>query len=301
MDAAHANPLGTELLREKYEQSRAADYGLSESAFADILYAIAAKYCKSPTEVDALCRSLRFEELALARGCAAGNDKAWAVFLSNYRAHLYDSARSITRDDAAARELADSLYAELYGMDLREGVRRSKLEHYSGRGSLEGWLRTVLAQEWVNRFRKVKRETSLEEQEEAGVQFAAPQQDGNAVPQQSAALRSATELAISGLSSEDKYILASYHLDGRRLAEIGSTLGVHESTISRKIERISAQVRASILKHLEKQGLSRRQAEEALEADVRDLDIDVRGNLAQSPARDLQADAKRAFSKGEQR
>jgi RNA polymerase sigma-70 factor (ECF subfamily) len=301
MDAAHANPLGAGLLREKYAESRAVDYGLSEQAFVEILRGIETKYCKSPTEVDALWRSLRFEELALARGCAAGNDTAWTVFLSRYRAHLYDSAHSITRDDAAARELADSLYAELYGMDLREGVRRSKLEHYSGRGSLEGWLRTVLAQEWVNRFRKVKREISLDEQEEAGVQFAAPQPDGNAVPQQSAALKSATELAIGELSSEDKYILASYHLDGRKLAEIGKVLGVHESTISRKVERISAQVRAGILKHLEKQGLSRRQAEEALEADVRDVDIDVRGNFAQHSARDLQAGAKQAFSKGEQR
>jgi RNA polymerase sigma-70 factor (ECF subfamily) len=221
--------------------------------------------------------------------------------MSRYRVHLYDSARSITRDDAVGRELADSIYGELFGMELREGIRRSKLEHYSGRGSLEGWLRTVLAQEWVNRFRKVKRETSLEEQEEAGVQFAAPKPDGNAAPSQAAALNLATETAIGELSGEDKYILASYHLDGRKLAEIAKTLGVHESTISRKVERIATRLRGSILTHLQKQGLSRRQAEEALEADVRDIDMDVRAKFTQMPPSDLQAGAKRAFSKGEER
>jgi RNA polymerase sigma-70 factor (ECF subfamily) len=299
MDAAHPNPLDERFLREKYAQSRAADYGVSEQVFEQILRGISAKYCKTPREIEALWRSLRFEELALTRGCAAGNERAWAEFMSRYRVHLYDSARSITRDDAAGRELADSIYAELYGMELRASVRRSKLEHYSGRGSLEGWLRTVLAQEWVNRFRKVKRETSLEAQEEAGVQFAAPKPDGNA-PTQAATLKLATEIAIGELSGEDKYILASYHLDGRKLAEIAKTLGVHESTISRKVERIATQLRSTILKHLQNQGLSRRQAEEALEADVRDIDMDVRGKFTQMPPRDLQAGAKRAFSKGEE-
>jgi RNA polymerase sigma-70 factor (ECF subfamily) len=291
------------LLGQKYAESHAADYGLSAATFRDILTAIAQKYCADTKECDALWRSLRYEELALARGCAAGHERAWTEFLNRYRGKLYESARVITRDDASARELADGIYAELYGLDLRDGVRRSKLEHYSGRGSLEGWLRTVLAQEWVNRYRKVKREVSIEEQEEAGVQFAA---DGHATPVaiDHAQLAVATDAALAEISVEDRYILASYHLDGRRLADIAKTLGVHESTISRKVEKIGGQVRAGILKHLQKAGMSRRQAEEALETDVRDVQIDVRSRLAQSaPANlsrsQLQADAARAFSQSE--
>ena len=227
--------------------------------------------------------------------------------MTRYRTKLYDSARSITRDDASARELADGIYAELYGTERRDGVRRSKLEHYSGRGSLEGWLRTVLAQEWVNRYRKVKREVSIEEQEEAGVQFAAA--DGEAPPAavEHAQLVSATDAALAELAAEDRYILASYHLDGRKLAEIAKTLGVHESTISRRVEKIAGQVRSGILKHLQKGGMSRRQAEEALETDVRDVQIDVRTRLAPAPENlshklsqsGMQADAAGAFSEGE--
>jgi RNA polymerase sigma-70 factor (ECF subfamily) len=298
---AKASTVDEQRLAQQYAACRAAEYGLSAASFRAIVLAIAEKYCADAKERDALFRTLRYEELALARGCAAGNERAWTEFLTRYRGKLYDSARSITRDDASARELADGIYAELYGMEARKGVRRSKLEHYSGRGSLEGWLRTVLAQEWVNRYRKVRREVSLEEQEEAGAQFAAA--DGHAAPafSEHAALASATDAALAELSSEERYILASYHLDGRKLAEIAKTLGVHESTISRKVDKIAAQVRSGILKHLQKSGMSRRQAEEALEADVRDIQIDVRTRLASGnlSGNGLQADAGRAFQESE--
>jgi RNA polymerase sigma-70 factor (ECF subfamily) len=299
--SSRANSLDEKLLAEKYAESRAADYGLNAAQFRAILAAIAEKYCSDTKERDALFRSLRYEELALARGCAAGNERAWTEFLNRYRGKLYESARSITRDDGNARELADGIYAELYGTELRDGLRRSKLEHYSGRGSLEGWLRTVLAQEWVNRYRKVKREVSIEEQEEAGVQFAANGQ-ATAVHLDHAQLAVATDAALAELTSEERYILASYHLDGRKLAEIAKTLGVHESTISRRVEKIAGRVRNGILKHLQKGGMSRRQAEEALETDVRDVQIDVRAKIQVSPTISrpgLQADAASAFSEGD--
>src|SRR5947207_9166650 len=90
-----------------------------------------------------------------------------------FREKLYDIARQITREDSAGRELADSVYADLYGTKTREGERISKLSSYRGRGSLEGWLRTVLAQEYVNTYRKQRRLVSLDEESEEGVQFAA--------------------------------------------------------------------------------------------------------------------------------
>ena len=64
-------------------------------------------------------------------------------------------------------------YADLYGTTTRDGQRVSKLASYTGRGSLEGWLRTVMAQEFVNRFRRQRRLVSLDEESEDGAQFAA--------------------------------------------------------------------------------------------------------------------------------
>jgi RNA polymerase sigma-70 factor (ECF subfamily) len=203
--------------------------------------------------------------------------------MARYREKLYEVGLQITREESAGRELSDSLYADLYGTRGREGVRVSKLASYTGRGSLEGWLRTVMAQEHVNRYRRQKRLVSLDEETEEGTQYAAP--TPAAAPTVDPRLESATDEALAALSSEERFILAAYFLDGRTLAEIARMLSVHESTISRKIDKLAKSVRKQILAGLGRRGLSRRQAEEALEVDVRDLTLNLRDRLAQdSPA-----------------
>ncbi|MGA7292755.1 MAG: hypothetical protein WBW85_09480, partial [Terriglobales bacterium] len=162
-----------------YDRSGAAVYGMTGAEFAAILEEILRKHLPAnaphatPEFKSDFCAALRLEELALARACAAGNERAWHDFISRYRQKLHSMALHITRDGVHAAELADSLFADLYGVNARDGARSSKLVFYNGRGSLEGWLRTVLAQEFVNRYRKQKRTVSLEEQTDEGAQFAA--------------------------------------------------------------------------------------------------------------------------------
>ncbi len=276
------------LSAELYATSQAAGYGLSQGEFNEILRVIAAKYtsgqetpanesrpnASTDAKVPAdFLRSLKLEDLAIARGCAKGDDRAWEVFLTRYREKLFDSARSITREANSARELADSIYADLYGTGARDGVRVSKLSSYTGRGSLEGWLRTVLAQEWVNRYRKNKRLVSLDEEVEQGAQFATAQREE--ISEVKSPVIAATDATLAAIAAEDRYILASYFLDKRTLADIARTLGVHESTISRKVEKLAKNVRKQIVERLVRGGMSQRQAAEAMEVDVRDLPIDV--------------------------
>jgi RNA polymerase sigma-70 factor (ECF subfamily) len=276
----------SELSGELHAASAGAKIGLSEEAFAAILCDVANKYLPENAghaEARAFLLTLRVEELALARACAAGHNSAWEIFLTRYREKLYQSALRIAREDSAARDLADTLYAELYGTNTRDGERASKLASFTGRGSLEGWLRTVLAQEFVNRYRRTKRWVSLDEESEEGSQFAAPEPEP--LPSADHRLESATSAALGALSGEDRMVLASYYLDGRTLAEIARMLGVHESTISRKVDKLATSLRKKIVAGMQQQGMDRRQAEEALEVDVRDLQVDIRRSLAQeSPA-----------------
>jgi len=284
-----------------YERSGAAAYDVSAEQFAVILEEILRKYLfqnsvqnsvqnsaqnsaanssdVSAEQKTAFCAGLRLEELALARACAAGNERAWQDFINRYRQKLHSMALHITRDGAHAAELADSLFADLYGVNARDGARKSKLLFYTGRGSLEGWLRTVMAQEFINRYRKQKRTVSLEEQTEEGVQFAA------AVPEPACAsdklLEAATDEALAELSSEDRFTLASYYLDGRTLSEIARTLGLHESSVSRRLERLATGLRKRILAGLRMQGMSHAQATEALATDVRDIQLNLRSRLTQ--------------------
>jgi RNA polymerase sigma-70 factor, ECF subfamily len=262
--------------------SGAEELGLAREDFRQILVQIGEKYLPADAGVEDardLYQTLRVADLALARACAAGQEKAWDVFLTRFREKLYDAGRAIAGDDSRGRELADSIYAELYGLNEREGVRASKLASYTGRGSLDGWLRTVLAQEFVNRYRTQKRLVSLEEKEEDGVSFEAPRQEPQ-VPVD-ARLNDALDEAFREMAAEDRTILAAYYLNKRKLAEIGRMLGFHEATASRKLERITKRLRQALFESLLKRGMSHRQAEEALETDVRDLQVNVRDRLAQ--------------------
>ncbi len=281
--ASRVDPGGlTVLFTDLFGKSQAELYGLAAGDFLRILAEVGARYLPPDAGEQAaveLYQNLRVEELALARGCAAGSEKAWEVFLTRYREKLYDAALGIAREDSAARELADSLYADLYASSTREGQRVSKLASYMGRGSLEGWLRTVLAQAHVDRYRRGRRLVSLEEQTEQGLQLEAPA--AAPAPVAEPRLDAATSEALASLNAEDRFILAAYFLDGRTLAEVARMLGVHESTISRRVEKLTRSLRKKVVEGLGRRGMSRRQAEEALEADVRDLAVDVRARLAQ--------------------
>jgi RNA polymerase sigma-70 factor (ECF subfamily) len=264
-----------------YQASGAQQFGIDEPALAALFAEIVSKRDPAGSDIDErdFLGSIRLEELVLARACANGNERAWEVFLARYRVTLYETAYKIAAEENAARSLADSLYAELYGVDSKGQQRCSKLLYYQGRGSLQGWLRTVVAQEYVNRYRREKRETSLDAALEDGAQFEAPEPEvAVADPRVEAA--AAAELAA--LDADERFLLVSYYLDHRTLAEIAKLQGVHESTISRKLQRVAVGVRRRIQRRMIQSGMSPRQAEEAMDnVDVRDLRVKVDQTLRQ--------------------
>ena len=287
---SHVQPTGEHssglkaLVAELYRKSSGASYELTLEQFIGILNTIQSKYLPANADeiaIRELYVSLRVEDLVLARACAAGNEYAWESFLTRFREKLYDIATYIARETSVGRELADSIYADLYGTGLKGGQRVSKLDSYTGRGSLEGWLRTVLAQEFVNQYRKRRRLVSLEEESELGTQFAGAEPGPEAATSLDPKLEASTDEALAGLLAEDRFILSSYYLEDRTLAEIARILSVHESTISRKVDRLLKSLRKQILAGMARRGMSRRQAEEAMEVDIRDLRLNIRKRLVQ--------------------
>ncbi len=267
-----------EFAAEHYAESGAEQFGIGQDGLAEILAGIACHADEGGTR--GFLASLRLEELVLARACAAGNDRAWEIFLTRYRATLYEAAYRIAREESAGRELADSLYAELYGVNEKGQQRRSKLLYYQGRGSLQGWLRTVVAQEYVNRYRSTRRETSLDAALDDGQQFQAKEQDPAVVADPR--VEAAATAELTALEPEERFLLAAYFLDGRTLAEIARLQRVHESTISRKLERTTSGLRKRIRRRMMQAGMSARQADEAMQdVDIRDLRVSVGETLRQ--------------------
>jgi RNA polymerase sigma-70 factor, ECF subfamily len=254
------------------------DLGLSAEEFSAILQEICLRYLPpraTPAEQEQFCRALQLEDLALARACAKGNEIAWERFIARYQRKLHDAALVIAKEDSRARDLADSLHAELFGTrETSAGRRVSKFASYTGRGSLEGWLRTLLAQEYVNQLRRERRLVAFDDRLESPA-ATSPYAPRAADPRVSPAI----EDALAGISSEERLILASYYLDNRTLAEIARMLGAHESTVSRKLDKITRGLRKKVLRALCQRGMSPRQAQEAMDCDVRDLSVNVGSKL----------------------
>ncbi len=215
---------------EHFAESGAARFGIDVAGLAEMLTEVLRQrgalpliptqgMSGAPSAEEAL-RTLHLEELVLTRACMAGHNGAWELFLTRYRVLLFDAAHAIAHDESTARVLADSLYAELYGLSVRGEVRASKLRYYLGRGSLGGWLRTVVAQEYVNQYRRTRRETSLDAELEQGRQFAAETAE---TPASDTRVDHATAAELASLGSEERFLLASYFLDRRTLAEIAKS------------------------------------------------------------------------------
>ncbi len=269
------------LVARLFASAGAIRFGVSVDVFAAWLAEVAANYLPPDAEVAdvrELLSAIHVEDLVLARACAAGNEAAWEAFLLRYREMLYEAGVAIAKDYGIGRELADSLYADLWGAGRAHG--RSPLAMYMGHGSLGGYLRTIMGRSFIDRCRSTRRLVSLEEETDKEWQLTAPPQQAVAAPEPR--LEEATDEALCALTSEDRYILASFFLHGRTLAEVAAVLGLHESTVSRRVSKITAKLRKGIIAGMVRRGLSRRQAEEALEIDVRDLHVNVRARLQEN-------------------
>lgn len=283
--AINLNPdLPVSLAVELWRTSEAESLGLGVEEFAAIVAAIGQKvnHGLPPGSVAdlsrkaAFFRGLHLAELALAHACALGRDAAWQAFLSRYRSFLVQTAISITGSATLGHDLADALYAELYGLRSVEGERRSPLSSYSGRGSLQGWLRTTLVQRFRDHHRSTYREAPLDD-----LDAPAPMSTSPADPNLQR-VTAAVAQTLRSVDPEDRFLLSAYYLDRQTLAQIAQTLAVHEATISRRLKRLTDRLRAQLLQNLIAAGLSNAAAKEALGADPRDIEINLRSLLQTS-------------------
>jgi len=300
--------VGRALLEELWRGCDAAGWGLAEDEFERILLEAGAAQnfgladgavATHPIDEDlslgtpvtrqqqaAFFRKLCLNDLVLARACAAGNERAWERFIARHRQPLIRAAIAIAGSETLGRELADQLYGELYGLTMRDGERRCPLLSYRGRGSLMGWLRTTLAQRHVDYHRRRQREEPLDE-----VDAPAPQPPAETPAHQLSLLEEAVAKALRERDAEERYLLAAYYLDGQTLLQIARVLGVHEATVSRRLRRAAESTRKQVLKNLQLGGMSRRAAQEALGADPRDVDVNLKKLLQNSQTEAFQEQA----------
>jgi RNA polymerase sigma factor (sigma-70 family) len=246
------------LIEQLYAQSQAARWGLAREAFSVCLQRSAAKRFAgppvSPQKLQDYISSLHLEDLALAAACAAGCESAWEHFFASYRAYLRSASAAILRcpaASAAACELADSLFSDLYGLAGSRPSERSLFRYFHGRSSLKTWLRAVLAQRHIDSLRAARRFTELPEEESAlpprNAPFGGELQPADPHRQHYLSLFTrALQAALDHLSAHEKDRLRLYYAEEKTLADIGRCLGEHESSVSRHLERVRRELRQSV-------------------------------------------------------
>jgi len=239
---------------------------------------------------------LQADDLCLIVACERSDENAWSDLVERFTATVRSAARSASSNEDAAEDLAQSIWAELYGLRAREDGRpASKLAYYSGRGSLAGWLRAVVAQLAVDTFRKQSKLVQAEEDTELDrLARNAPIGEGQAIvagistPEESMSnrfaqtdMQQALNSAVQELEAEDRLLVKLYYFDNLRLREAGAVLGVHEATASRRLTRIQTDLRKRVAKILvDERGWTPNETEKAFAELAEHLDTDLETLLA---------------------
>ncbi len=231
------------------------------------LRAVAEKYVfKHDPEADreaisSFLSGLHADDLLLVIACENGDQVAWSDLFEGYGATVRSAARTASSNEAMADDLAQSIWAELHGLKMREdGTTAGKLGYYSGAGSLGGWLRAVVGQLAIDQHRKQARIVQTEEDSDLdrlahldgdpdGLRVLNASTSPEAMLSQDMAaadVEKALAQALAELGDEDRLLMKLYYFDGLRLREAGAVLGVHEATASRRLTRIHQEVRQSV-------------------------------------------------------
>ena len=240
--------------------SNAPNFGISEETFKRSLHRTADKYLFSnesgkftAEDVKRFFREIQTNDLFLALACAAGNERAWWEFDQNHRSYLERVARHLASSEADAQDVVDTVYVELYGTRVVDGERVSKFATYSGRGSLRGWMRTVVWHALVDLHRANHDEVSLDEMTEnvgegyVHASFAEPALGGETEMLDQLTrerYRKATlcsiENAFASLEDHEKLLLLYYHVENLKLREIAQMAASPTSPLRDWFQRKSA-------------------------------------------------------------
>jgi RNA polymerase sigma-70 factor len=277
----------------------APNYGVSQEDWRTALRGAVEKYLvdqqngnsPSASEVRDFLNELQTQDLYLAMACARGNEHAWWEFDQSYRRYIERIARHLASVELDAEEVIDSVYVELYGTRIVEDTRLSKFATYTGRGSLRGWLRTVVWHAVIDLHRARHDEVSIDDWSESGGEtqdrpgWRAEARGGESAmvdriarERYRTATVSALDTSLATLDDHEKLLLLYYHVEGLKLREIARLVEepqsplrrwfqrqskrrnlapesrVHESTIMRWLEKVYGKVLARFREELEEKG-----------------------------------------------
>lgn len=192
---------------------------------------------------------LHTDDLYLSVACGKPTDVAWERFIGLYQAFIGKVARAVSSTDEAAHAIANRINGHIF---LPDGSGCSRIASYEGRSSLATWLSAIinnLAVEEQSRCNRL-------EQLEGSLEIL-----GYAVPhgidaylravKYGSVVSDSLAVASETLSKQERLILALRYEDGLQGYEIARILGVHPSTITRRLQLVYAKLLVKTISTLE--------------------------------------------------
>lgn len=255
-------------------QTRFGNLGLAPQTYTQRVYSIVRKHLgTSPSSCTAVefVKGLHGPDLYLATSCAQNCSEpadlhlqasasehasdAWKTLEKTYKGFICDLVRFFYSTTFAAQDLADSILADLFLPD-RSGS--SRIASYDGRSSLSTWLRVVVCNRAINAKRCSAVVKSTDIQAEIPDEPALQNIELTVrAKRYGKALGDSLATACRGLTPRERLILLWRYEDGLQLGQIARLLEIHQSNVTRQLDRIQQKLRDQVVAVLsQKHGLS---------------------------------------------
>jgi len=174
------------------------------------------------------------DDLYLACACALGNRQAVLAF----EEHCVQGLEIVLARYRASSDLVAEVKQRVRERALVSADGPPRIERFSGRGDLRGWVRVMAAREAVSLLRRSRRDAWVDDDTRLGALLT----PGDAALDHAKAhyvqeFKQAFSAALRSLPARDQTLLRQHVIDGLSIDQLGALYGVHRATAARKLER----------------------------------------------------------------
>jgi RNA polymerase sigma-70 factor (ECF subfamily) len=278
-------PRGTDLaalaprLTALGEAARAAHPGIAVDE-ARLMAAIGEHAPADPEQLAGYLARCRADELWLTQAAGDGDAQAIAAI---ERVHAATIA-AVCRRFASAALGIDDLHQILRGrLYVPEPGRRPRIAEYAGQGFLDNWLRVTAVRVFLDLGKRKDRAREELPGDDPLFAMASPEEIELSLikVEYRAAVAEALREAVRLLEPGDRHLLRQHLVAELSIDQLGAALGIHRTTVARRIARAREQLAADTRRALvARHRLSEAELDEMLALVISGLDVSLSKLLA---------------------
>ncbi|MBU0764193.1 MAG: sigma-70 family RNA polymerase sigma factor [Bacteroidetes bacterium] len=168
----------------------------------------------------------------IINGCAAGRSRAQRCLYDKYRRRMFGICLRYAKDRTEAEDIAQDGFVRIF----------QNIRSFRGEGSFEGWMKRIMINTALERFRKTDKLHLVADYEPFEDDFDYEDIMGEASGQELMKF-------IQELSPQYRTVFCLYAIEGYNHIEIGKMLGISEGTSKSNLSRARAVLQEKVRKY----------------------------------------------------